>query len=300
MPGKRLSTTAGNQDFLGRIECTLGEILGSPNQRLQKPLTGHGRKNAGTITLSAEELSNCKDELTMQFRGIKLDKKDFFGKSDPYLVFHRCNEDNTFTICHKTEVIKNTLNPTWKPFRLSARALCNGDYDRTIKIECYDWDSDGGSHDFIGEFTTNARQLTQGPGHINSYEVSQLLQHYDYTLSVVNPKKAKKKKSYRNSGTIELLSCKVEQIHSFLDFIKGGTQLNFTVAIDFTASNGNPSQPTSLHYINPYEPNQYAKALQSVGEIIQDYDSDKMFPALGFGARVPPDGRVSHEFFLVM
>lgn len=40
-------------------------------------------------------------------------------------------------------------------------------------------------------------------------------------------------------------------------------------------------------------------ALKAVGEIIQDYDSDKMFPALGFGARLPPDGRVSHEFALV-
>ena len=26
---------------------------------------------------------------------------------------------------------------------------------------------------------------------------------------------------------------------------------------------------------------------------------DKLFPALGFGARLPPDGRVSHEFYLV-
>jgi len=24
-----------------------------------------------------------------------------------------------------------------------------------------------------------------------------------------------------------------------------------------------------------------------------------MFPALGFGARLPPDGRISHEFYLV-
>lgn len=40
-------------------------------------------------------------------------------------------------------------------------------------------------------------------------------------------------------------------------------------------------------------------ALKAVGEIIQDYDSDKMFPALGFGAKLPPDGRVSHEFALV-
>ena len=27
--------------------------------------------------------------------------------------------------------------------------------------------------------------------------------------------------------------------------------------------------------------------------------SDKLFPALGFGAKVPPDGHVSHEIFLV-
>uniref|UniRef100_A0A0L8G8H8 Copine C-terminal domain-containing protein n=2 Tax=Octopus bimaculoides TaxID=37653 RepID=A0A0L8G8H8_OCTBM len=43
--------------------------------------------------------------------------------------------------------------------------------------------------------------------------------------------------------------------------------------------------------------NQYAAAIQAVGEIIQDYDSDKLFPTLGFGARLP-DGSVSHEFAL--
>lgn len=36
----------------------------------------------------------------------------------------------SFTICHKTEVIKNTLNPVWQAFKISVRALCNGDYDR--------------------------------------------------------------------------------------------------------------------------------------------------------------------------
>lgn len=62
---------------------------------------------------------------------------------------------------------------------------------------------------------------------------------------------------------------------------------------------GNPAQPTSLHYMSPYQLNAYGMALKAVGEIIQDYDSDKMFPALGFGAKLPPDGRVSHEFALV-
>lgn len=64
-------------------------------------------------------------------------------------------------------------------------------------------------------------------------------------------------------------------------------------------SNGPPSQPTSLHYVGP-TPNCYEQAITAVGSIIQDYDSDKMFPVLGFGARLPPDGRVSHEFFVNM
>lgn len=44
------------------------------------------------------------------------------------------------------------------------------------------------------------------------------------------------------------------------------------VAIDFTASNGDPRNSCSLHYINPYQPNEYLKALVAVGEICQDYD----------------------------
>ncbi|XP_034446615.1 copine-8 isoform X1 [Hippoglossus hippoglossus] len=269
-------------DFLGQVHCTLGEIVGSPASRLEKPLGGIPGKKCGTIVLSAEELGNCRDYSTMQFCANKLDKKDFFGKSDPFMVFYRSNEDGTFTICHKTEVMKNTLNPVWQPFSIPVRALCNGDYNRTIKVEVYDWDRDG-SHDFIGELTTSYKELCRGQSQLNVYEV-------------MNAKKKIKKKRYINSGTVSLLSFSVESEHTFLDYIKGGTQIHFTVAIDFTASNGNPSQSTSLHYMNPYQMNAYAMALKAVGEIIQDYDSDKMFPALGFGAKLPPDGRVSHEF----
>uniref|UniRef100_A0A8B9G5G8 C2 domain-containing protein n=1 Tax=Amazona collaria TaxID=241587 RepID=A0A8B9G5G8_9PSIT len=124
--------------------------------------------------------------------------------------------------------------------------LCNGDPDRTIKVEVYDWDRTG-SHDFIGEFTTSYCELARGQHGLNVYEV-------------VNPKKKLKKKKYLNSGTVTLLSFSVESDPSFLDYIRGGTQLNFTVAIDFTASNGNPSQPTSLHYLSPFQLNAYTMA----------------------------------------
>ncbi|XP_034076632.1 copine-9 isoform X1 [Gymnodraco acuticeps] len=278
----RSSNLSKHKDFLGQMFCTLGEIIGSTGSRLERTLSGIPGKKCGSIIFTAEELSNCRDIATMQLCANKLDKKDFFGKSDPFLVFYRSNEDGTFTICHKTEVIKNNLNPVWQPFTIPVRALCNGDYDRTVKVDVYDWDRDG-SHDFIGEFTTSYRELSRGQSQFNVYEV-------------LNHKKKGKKKKYINSGTVTLLSFKVDSECTFVDFIRGGTQLNFTVAIDFTASNGNPSQPTSLHYMSPYQMNAYAMALKAVGEIIQDYDSDKLFPAYGFGAKLPPDGKISHAF----
>ena len=69
------------------------------------------------------------------------------------------------------------------------------------------------------------------------------------------------------------------------------------------ASNGSPTTSDSLHTLCNRDRagnicNPYVTALRAVGEIIQDYDSDKMFPVLGFGARLPPDGHVSHEFFV--
>ena len=39
-------------------------------------------------------------------------------------------------------------------------------------------------------------------------------------------------------------------------------------------------------------------ALLSVGSVIEAYDTDKLFPALGFGAKLR-DGVVSHDFALV-
>ncbi|CAB4010756.1 copine-8-like isoform X1 [Paramuricea clavata] len=142
------------------------------------------------------------------------------------------------------------------------------------------------AHDFIGQFSTTLREMNDS-------------RQQGITWEVVNPKKqAKKKKKYTNSGTVTLMQCMVEQQPTFLDFIRGGTQINFVVAVDFTASNGAQNNPNSLHYINPYEPNLYVKALSAVGRICEDYDTDKLFPAFGFGARLPPHWQVSHEFAL--
>lgn len=54
---------------------------------------------------------------------------------------------------------------------------------------------------------------------------------------------------------------------------KGGTEISFTMAIDFTASNGNPADPRSLHYVDPTGMilNDYAKAMSGIGRVLEFY-----------------------------
>ncbi|ELW46914.1 Copine-3 [Tupaia chinensis] len=141
-------------------------------------------------------------------------------------------------------------------FEMEARKLDN-------KVECYDYDNDG-SHDLIGTFQTTMTKLKDAS------------RNSPIEFECINEKKRQKKKSYKNSGVISVKQCEV--------------------GVDFTGSNGDPRSPDSLHYISPNGVNEYLTAIWSVGLVIQDYDADKMFPAFGFGAQIPPQWQVSHEF----
>ncbi|XP_078520000.1 copine-4 [Lissotriton helveticus] len=269
-------------DFLGGMECTLGQIVSQ--RKLSKSLLKHGNTaGKSSITVIAEELSGNDDYVELSFSARKLDDKDFFSKSDPFLETFRMNDDGTQQLVHRTEVVMNNLNPAWKTFKVSLNSLCSGDHERRLKCIVWDWDSNG-KHDFIGEFSSTFKEMR---GAMDGRQVQ---------WECINPKYKAKKKNYKNSGIVILNLCKIHKMHSFLDYIMGGCQIQFTVAIDFTASNGDPRNSCSLHYIHPYQPNEYLKALVAVGEICQDYDSDKMFPAFGFGARIPPEYKVSHDF----
>jgi len=286
------SSNLDNHDFIGSMECSLGEIVSAQGRGLTRSLIGSGKSASNkkqTITVTAEEIITNREVLSLKLRAKDLTAKDFFGfgKSDPFLTFSRSNEYGQWTVVHRTEVIKRNLKPEWQPFTLTISELCNADHNRPIKISVEDWNMNG-SHAHIGEIVTTVAELVEYG--LNASRIS------PHIIPFLNQKKKSKKK---NSGFLHLETCKLEIVPTFLDFISNGTELSFTVAVDFTASNGNPQDSRSLHYINPSgAPNQYVAAIKAVGDIIQDYDSDKMFPALGFGARIPPDGKVSHEFFL--
>ena len=108
----------------------------------------------------------------------------------------------------------------------------------------------------------------------------------------------KKKKAPKNTGKIQvrgIRSVLPEEEYSFLDYLGGGLEVSLLVAVDFTASNGNPNDPSSLHFGGKM--NEYEMAIRSIGDILSYYDSDKLFPSYGFGAKLPGN-IISHCFAL--
>jgi len=275
------SNDLSSHDLIGSCQCSLGEVLVAQGKGVTRTL--EGVKNGQTITLVGEEVQHSSQVVTLNIEGRGLDRKDWcgLGYSDPFLSILRAGEFDRWVIVHRTEVKKRNLNPVWEQIELSLSVLCQADLHRPLKLVVEDWNRSG-SHSFIGETETSVQALLElQPG---------------TELSLVNTKKKKKNKE---SGKLVVRSCRMETVPTFLDYIQGGMEISFTVAIDFTASNGDPLSASSLHYTDPTgKPNQYLTAIRTVGDIIQDYDTDKLFPALGFGARVPPTGAVNHQFFL--
>lgn len=53
------------------------------------------------------------------------------------------------------------------------------------------------------------------------------------------------------NSTLTFQNFRVFTRPSFLDYLRSGWQISVVCAIDYTASNGNPSQSSSLHYLGP-------------------------------------------------
>ncbi|GAB4845798.1 Protein BONZAI 1 [Ancistrocladus abbreviatus] len=275
------------QQFLGEASCVLSEIVTKMSQTLDLMRYEESTKSIlprslGQITVHAEESLSSKTTTELIIRCTDLENKDLFSKSDPFLVISKIVESGISVPICKTEVIKNDLNPVWNPVFLNIQQV--GSKDSPLIIECFNFNSNG-KHDLLGKTQQSLLDLEKFcSGGKGEYLVLPAAVGHDYP------------KVLKSRLFVDKFSESVQ--YTFLDYLSAGYELNFMVAIDFTASNGNPRLPDSLHYIDPSgRPNAYQKAILEVGGVLQFYDSDKRFPAWGFGAR-PIDGPVSHCFNL--
>jgi hypothetical protein len=350
-------------DYIGEFETTLGHLMGSRGASQTGRLVHiqSGKERGSVCVTGAEIVGSDRDFLRAVFAGRKLDKKDFFGKSDPYITISRptAAEYNAWRgkavrdataplaavaapsssssmsasssvssassptaaaaalaglpvagsgvsagITYGAErqrlwtgpVVMNTLDPDWPPVEIPLHAICGGDKDGApVVLEVWDYDKHS-THDVIGELPP----MTVGElvAAVNSSLARGGMGPPQWPV-IHTKKKEKKGSSYNNSGILTCLSASFYRIHSFLEYLTGGLSLSLTVAVDFTGSNGNPSSPSSLHFLDPRPGaplNPYAAAIASVGAVVGPYDTDGGFAAFGFGGSVDGGRTTSHCF----
>ncbi|KAF9981454.1 Copine-5 [Mortierella antarctica] len=266
-----------DQDFQGEATCDLGSIIGARGGQLALNLVHprfntSGNQGRGTIIIRAEELSASKRVLNFSIRANDLTKKGLF-KSPPsaFLVIQRANDNGTFSPVYKSNVVTSNDDPIWKPFSIKEVNLCNGDPNRPLKIEVMSHKSSG-THTVLGTTAVfTAADLSR--------------RSFPHAMAIP---------PMTGSSVLTIQSFSVTEPPTFMDFLAGGGTLGLCVAIDFTQSNGDPKSPQSLHFKNPTGENDYTRAIRSVGNILQCYDTDKLIPAYGFGGRL--GGQVSHAF----
>ena len=85
-----------------------------------------------------------------------------------------------------------------------------------------------------------------------------------------------------NSNNKARIKCTLLSQPSFIGYLRAGMNINLTIGIDFTGSNGAYTDSRSLHYLENGM-NDYEKAIRSCGDILAYYDDDQLFPVFGFG-----------------
>jgi len=260
-----------NHDFVGRYEFLVGDLVTAKGCKLSAQLVNKkkkritdGRRKPTIISVRSEEVSTCRDEISIDFRGEKLPKMDWLTSIDGYLQLYRKSEDNSWMAVAETNTIKNNKNPRWQTLKVSSQRLCNGDEQRPLLIKLFDWNWNA-EPDYVGEIETSLSELMTQPR---------------FDLKKRKPRGLGKK----NRGYINIDKISLRKRYSFLEYLAGGCNIELSVAIDFTASNGHPNDRNSLHYMGAGL-NAYQQALQAVGAVLEPYDSDNMIPVYGFGGK---------------
>jgi len=252
---------------LGETTFELGTLMAEDGQRLGlAPFGGH---EDCIIILQGEELGFCSDFLQFQLEGVGLVNKsmwNFFGdmikKSDPFFIMKRPLENGSEVEILRSSVIEDNDDPVWPIYDMSIRNSCAGNYDIPLIVELWHHKSSG-NHKPMGKVEVTAGELKE-----------------EGTTFQVELEDGEKK------GEIKVKFAFLYKRPTFIDYLKGGMNLNTMIGIDYTASNRLAHDPKSLHYLDPSgRLNPYQLAMKSILEIVTTYDTDKKIPLYGFGAK---------------
>lgn len=294
---------------MGTALFEVGEVLACRGNMGSKSL-----QTGGALYVSIEKCDGDHGKVHLQLRGLKLKNCQSLGRtSSPFFELYQKIDrpmGATWVSVYRSNAIRGDLNPLWTGTTLDLEATCNGDTSRALKLIVWDHRKTG-KHKQMGEFETtmngfvSAAQEPQG-----SPDLGFLLMKGDKQVGTIQvleaalTETAPRQNSNRSNGAPREVkehrkpppkpvaakkpNSRRNDRPAFVDYLAGGCQISLAVAIDFTASNGDPRQPGTPHYFHPPESkewNDYEKAIFAVGSILAKYDSDQRFPVWGFGAK---------------
>ena len=258
-----------DQQKVYETEVDVPIIMGQNNFIYTKDMINN-EINIGTIQFEIKKkVKNQFNNFKSQFL-IRVELFDKLTYGEYFILFKKKNNINSsWRVCYKSNEFfpKNGVY-TLGNFELDSTILCDSKNDY-ILMELYN----------------RSTNLLQG---VTQFTLEQLenramVSLYDDLNSSKQIGKA-------------IINHTFKTIKTFIDYIRGGININLDIAIDYTASNENPNNPNSLHYCLGDMPNDYENAILSCGSIVGYYDKDQIFPVFGFGGIPPGKNKVSHCF----
>jgi hypothetical protein len=252
----------------------VGKLMGAQGQIAAIPIDPE-IKEKGNIILQAQNIKDDNYEAQIKVLLYARDKKI---NLEPYFYLKRDISSKghiSYLNAYKSEVLNNQINNYYDFSRITIRTLYlnNNINTKPFIIEFYD----AFSNSVIGYQKVEIDNFSK----LNGYKLKyNLLSQSDEKLS------------HEITITIE----KLQKLHRFIDFLRGGLQISMILGIDFTSSNKQVSDPNSLHYISESTQNSYEKAIEACGKIVSYYDYDQLFPVFGYGAVLPDNETVNHCF----
>lgn len=262
-----------NHDHVGTLEFTLHEVVTGRDQAIERPLINNTRAagKSGTIIITGEEKTRSSgEEIIFKPRATLAN-----GSGMCFIIVMKQIGANNWKPIYKSEIKPATQGAfNWNNVAcLCADLVTDGNIDQDFRIEFYR-NEKSGKHKNLGSATMNIAQLKDGARQIPVMD----------------------KKGKANKGSfLDFTHLEFFKRASFLEYVFGGCEIGLSIAIDFTLSNGAPTKHDSLHRMNTN--NEYVRAIEQVGNILQYYDADKQIPVYGFGAAIPPMHKEANHCF---
>ena len=267
------------ETFGEKIEMVLSNLIMRQDNEVSIEI-----KDVGTLIINYSKI-NEQDELNKEISIFQFSitlNNDIF-KTEKYL-------ENMFYVI-KNKRIENTKRPIYKSHEYNLklntkRELTLISFDSDILYDNEDEDiyfelysPSFNNKNFIGETSFTIKQLKNKLEKDDKNEIVPI-----------------KSNKYQYLGFLEI-NYNSRKKMSFEKFAKIG-KINLEIAIDYTLSNKDVNDPESLHYIDDKIKNDYEIAIRACGNILSNYNKDKIFQVYGFGG-IPQNSKEANHCFSI-